>query len=138
MGGEGYDLNEVITALIVLLCLLQAKHMFADYFMQTRIMLDGRHIYLHFGRFLHAGVHVAGSVAAFTIAGAPFTFILAIAVLEWSLHYHIDWAKARYTAQHNLTPDDAAYWRATGLDQALHQLTYVVMVWCWLSFAVAL
>ncbi|ABG31904.1 DUF3307 domain-containing protein [Roseobacter denitrificans] len=130
-------MGDVFEALIVLLCLLQAKHMFADYFLQTRSMLGGRDIYLHQGRFLHAGVHAAGSALAFLIMGTPVMLILLVAVGEWIAHYHIDWAKGRYTARQNLTPDDAAYWRATGVDQALHQLTYIIMLWCWLTFGIA-
>ena len=108
--------------------------MFADYFLQTKSMLGGRQRYLHRGRFSHAGVHVAGSALAFIIMGTPPELVLLIAVGEWIAHYHIDWAKGRYTARRNLTPDDAAYWRATGMDQALHQLTYIFMIWCWLAY----
>ena len=128
-------MSDIFEALIILLCLLQAKHMFADYFLQTRSMLDGRHIYFHRGRFLHAGVHAGGSALAFSVMGAPLPLVFALALGEWIAHYHIDWAKGRYTATYNLTPDDSAYWRATGVDQALHQLTYVIMLWCWLGIA---
>ncbi|WP_282129832.1 DUF3307 domain-containing protein [Roseobacter litoralis] len=129
-------MSDVLGALIILLCLLQAKHMFADYFLQTRSMLDGRHIYLHGGRLLHAGVHAAGSALAFLVMGAPLVLVLLMAIGEWIAHFHIDWAKGRYTATRKLTPDDAAYWRATGADQALHQLTYIIMVWCWLTYGI--
>lgn len=122
-------------ALLVLLCLLQAKHMFADYFLQTKIMLDGRETYVHFGRALHAGVHVVGSVLVFAVMGAPLAFILPVVLAEWVVHYHIDWLKGRYTAIQKLTPADAAFWRAAGVDQALHQLTYVIMIWAWVVYA---
>ena len=125
---EGYGV------LILLLCLLQIKHMFADYFLQTKIMLDGRDQYVHFGRFLHAGVHAVGSIIVFVIVGAPFAFILPLVIAELIVHYHIDWWKGRHTSDQQLTPADAAYWRASGVDQALHQLTYVAMVWLWLIY----
>lgn len=126
--GEGYG------ALILLLCLLQIKHMFADYFLQTRVMLDGRDQYLHFGRFLHAGVHAVGSLIVFAIIGAPMSFVLPLIVAEWVVHFHVDWWKGRYTSDRQLTPADATYWRASGIDQALHQLTYVAMIWLWLLY----
>lgn len=125
-------MSESASDLLVLLCLLQAKHMFADYFLQTKIMLDGRETYVHFGRFLHAGIHAAGSLIAFVLVGTPFDFIIPVILVEWIVHYHIDWLKGRYTATQRLTPADAAFWRAAGVDQALHQLTYVVMIWVWL------
>lgn len=108
--------------------------MFADYFLQTKMMLDGRDQYLHFGRFLHAGVHALGSLIVFLIIGAPISFILPLVIAEWAVHFHIDWWKGRHTSDQQLTPADAAYWRASGVDQALHQLTYVAMVWLWLLY----
>ncbi|WP_299830880.1 DUF3307 domain-containing protein [uncultured Roseobacter sp.] len=125
------------STLLILLCLLQVKHMLADYFLQTKMMLDGRGQYLHLGRFLHAGVHAVGSVAAFALVGTPFAFIIPVVLLEWAVHFHIDWWKGRHTADLKLTPADAAYWRASGVDQALHQLTYVGMIWLWLMAAAA-
>lgn len=124
---------ESFSALLILMCLLQIKHMLADYFLQTKIMLDGRDQYLHIGRFLHAGVHAAGSLIAFLLVGAAFSFILPIVLAEWVIHFHIDWWKGRLTSGQKLTPADAAYWRASGIDQALHQLTYVAMVGLWLA-----
>ncbi len=130
-------MTESAGTLLVLLCLLQAKHMFADYFLQTKMMLDGRETYIHFGRFLHAGVHAVGSLLVFAVIGAPLAFILPLILAEWVVHYHIDWLKGRYTAIQKLTPADAAFWRAAGVDQALHQLTYVVMIWAWVLYTPA-
>jgi hypothetical protein len=72
---------------------------------------------------------------AFAIVGAPPVFIGLIVLAEWVVHFHIDWAKARYSDDHSLDPSKAAFWRAAGVDQALHQLTYVAMVWAWVEFA---
>lgn len=122
---------------LILMCLFQAKHMLADYFLQTKVMLDGREAYVHLGRFLHAGVHAAGSLIVFLLIGAPVAFILLVVVMEWAVHFHIDWWKGRHTSEQNLTPQDAAYWRACGMDQALHQLTYVAMIWAWLMMDIS-
>ncbi|MFK7880911.1 DUF3307 domain-containing protein [Roseobacter sp.] len=120
--------------LFVLLCLFQVKHMLADYFLQTRSMLDGRAEYKHFGRFLHAGIHATGSMIVFVVVGTHLAFILPVILIEWAIHFHIDWWKGHYTYRQNLTPQDAGYWRATGVDQALHQVTYIAMIWGWLSW----
>ncbi|MCV3273983.1 DUF3307 domain-containing protein [Roseobacter sp. WL0113] len=106
--------------------------MLADYFLQSRAMLEGRGKYLHFGTFLHAGIHAAGSLVAFSLVGAPLGFVLPLVLAEWAVHFHIDWWKGRYTTREKLTPADSGYWRASGIDQALHQLTYVGMIWLWL------
>lgn len=108
--------------------------MFADFFLQTRSMLDGRENYLHRGRFLHAGIHSAGSMIAFLLIDAAFLLVVPLVLAEWAVHFHIDWWKGRYTARQGLTPHDAQFWRATGVDQAMHQLTYVAMIWGWLAF----
>ncbi|MEM9576527.1 MAG: DUF3307 domain-containing protein [Pseudomonadota bacterium] len=128
-------MGESASALLILLCLLQAKHMFADFFLQTRIMLDGRETYIHLGRFLHAGVHAAGSAVAFLCVGSSLLFIIPVVIAEWIVHFHIDWWKGRHTKLLNLTPADAAFWRATGMDQAMHQFTYVAMIWAWLVWS---
>lgn len=127
-------MGETYGALLILLCLLQIKHMFGDFFLQTRTMLNGRGQYLHFGRLMHASVHAGLSFIVFVVMGAPIAFILALVIAELFVHFHIDWWKGRLTDEHNLTPADAAYWRTTGIDQALHQLTYVAMIWIWLMW----
>ena len=126
-------MGETYGVLLVLLCLLQIKHMLGDYFLQTRMMLDGREQYAHLGRFLHAGVHAAGSFIAFLLIGAPVVFIVPLVLAEWAVHFHIDWWKGRHTSDQKITPADAGYWRASGVDQALHQLPYIAMIWIWLT-----
>ncbi|WP_170593005.1 DUF3307 domain-containing protein [Ruegeria arenilitoris] len=119
---------------LLLLCALQIKHMFADFYLQTPKMLSGRGEYLHVGRAQHAAVHVVGSVVVFLIFGAPLSFILIIGALEWIVHFNIDFAKASYSDKKKLQPDQAAFWRAAGLDQCLHNLTYIAMAWAWVEF----
>ncbi len=122
-------------AVFLMLCLLQIKHMFADFFLQTPKMLSGRGEYFHMGRAQHAGVHVVGSVIVFLLFGAPLMFVLVIGALEWVVHFNIDFFKASYSDKKQLEPNQAAFWRAAGLDQCLHNLTYVAMVWAWVTFA---
>ena len=119
---------------LILLILLQVKHLFADFFLQTQRMLAGRDEYLHIGRAQHAGLHGLFSAFALLLVGAPLGFTLAICLAEAVLHYHIDWGKGCYSARKQNSPTDAAYWRAFGTDQLLHQLTYVAMVWLWAAY----
>lgn len=120
-----------VSSIFLLLCLLQIKHMFADYFLQTPRMLSGRGEYLHLGRAQHAGVHALGSVVSLVLVGANTWFIIWIVVLEWIVHFNIDWGKARWSENRGYGPTHAGFWRAAGLDQALHHLTYVAMVWAY-------
>ena len=117
-----------VTTAFVLLILLQVKHMFADFFLQTPIMLVNRAHYIHPGRALHCLVHVAGSAVCFLLIGVPVGLALVVLAAEWLLHFHIDYGKGVWSERADDTPADASYWRAFGADQTLHQLTYVGMV----------
>ena len=128
-------MSATVGTVLLLFCLLQIKHMFADYFLQTPRMLSGRGEYLHLGRAQHAGVHALGSLIAFVAIGAPVGFVLIVAALEWVVHFNIDWGKARYCDGRGLGPANAGFWRAAGFDQALHHLTYIAMTWAFVKFA---
>lgn len=124
-----------INTVLLLIFLLQIKHMFADYFLQTPKMLSGRGEYWHVGRAQHAGIHAVGSAVVFAVMGTNPLFILLICTAEWVVHFNIDFWKASYSDRNSLAPDQAAFWRAAGFDQALHQATYLAMAWAWASFA---
>ncbi|MFK7755138.1 MAG: DUF3307 domain-containing protein [Sedimentitalea sp.] len=126
---------DTVSTVLILLCLLQIKHMFADYFLQTPRMLSGRGEYWHMGRAQHAGVHSVFSALVLGIMGTTPVMMVVLVVGEWIVHFNIDWAKARYSEFRGYTPTQAGFWRAAGFDQALHQLTYVGMVWIWAGAA---
>jgi len=126
---KGPCVADPVTFFLVLLFLLQAKHLFADFYLQTPKMLRDRGLYLHVGRLQHAGIHAVGSLVAFVLVGVPLITALIVAIIEWAVHFHIDWAKGRWSDHTGHGPDQAGYWRAFGVDQALHQWTYLFMVW---------
>lgn len=128
-------MTDLVGTVLILIALFLVKHMFADYFMQTPKMLSGRGQYWHMGRAQHAAVHAIGSVIVFVLVGAPTLFILVICLAEWVVHFHIDWAKAKHSESKCLSPMEAAFWRAFGMDQTLHGLTYVAMAWAWVVYA---
>lgn len=128
-------MSDHITSLLALLLLLQVKHMFADFFLQTPRMLSGRGVYLHVGRAQHATVHIIGTALVLLLLAAPWKFLLLVCLLEWIAHFHIDYGKARYSECKSLKPTQALFWWAMGADQALHQLTYLAMGWAWCVFA---
>lgn len=121
------------TVLIVLLLigLLEVKHMFADFFLQTKKMLSGRCQYMHPGRAQHAAVHAVASALVLVIVGTPPWLIVMLCVAEWVVHFNIDFWKAHHTECKNLDPSQGAFWRAVGTDQLLHHLTYLAMTAIW-------
>lgn len=128
-------MQATVGQVLILLLLLQVKHMFADYFLQTPKMLSGRGQYWHVGRAQHAAVHAIGSAIVFAIMGTPILVLVLICAGEWVVHFHIDWGKARYSDAKQFTPTQAGFWRAAGFDQFLHQVSYLAMAWAWATFA---
>ena len=124
-----------VATVLVLIALLQIKHLFADYFLQSERMLKNRSTYLHLGRMQHAAIHAALSILCLLVIGAPVLFVLVLCLIEGGVHFHIDWLKGLYSKQSGDTPEDASYWRAFGADQLLHMLTYIAMAWAWVVFA---
>lgn len=122
---------EPAVQILVLMAAFQIKHVLADYYLQNEYMLAGRSVYLHMGRALHAGVHAVGTFGILALAGADISWVIALSLAELVVHFHIDWAKAALTERQQLTPKDAVFWRLTGLDQALHQLTYIAILAIW-------
>jgi hypothetical protein len=121
----------LVTQVLILLVLLQAKHLVADFFLQNAYTLENRRIYGHPGGLLHVAIHLLGSLAVLAVMGtSPVTLVLMLLV-EGVIHYHLDWAKDNFVARRSLTPRDATYWHATGIDQFLHQVTYLGMAAWW-------
>ncbi|MFT6676963.1 MAG: hypothetical protein ACJAVM_003172 [Sulfitobacter sp.] len=124
-------MTAALQTVLTLLILLEVKHLFADFFMQTPRMLSGRARYAHLGRAQHAGVHALLSFLALMALGGAWGFVVLLCVLELVVHYHIDWLKGLHSEKTGYTPADPGYWRAFGVDQLAHQLTYVAMIWAW-------
>lgn len=118
-----------LAAILVLLAVLQAKHALFDFALQTSFMWQNKGRYGHPGGLLHAGLHALGTFVALLVFVVDPLTALVIAVAEFVLHYHIDWAKEGLTARFAPTPNTATYWALFGLDQALHQWTYLAIVW---------
>jgi hypothetical protein len=52
--------------------------------------------------------------------------MLVVFVLEVIVHYIIDYSKVKYGSKDNTKP---IYWTQFGLDQLLHQFTYIAIIW---------
>jgi len=126
-----------IQTVLVLLALFQVKHTFADYFMQTQRMLSNRSVYAHFGRAQHAGIHALFTLIVVLIAGLPLSVALILFAIDAVVHFHIDWLKGAYSERSDEGPEKKGYWRAFGIDQLAHQLTYIGMIWFWLAVLAA-
>ncbi len=115
--------------LLACLAYFAVKHAIADYFLQTRYQWANKGRYGHPGGLLHAAIHVVFSAPALLILPPPsLNFGLGLLAAEFVVHYHCDWTKEQVVKRMGLTFADNAFWRAMGVDQLVHGLTYIAMV----------
>jgi hypothetical protein len=121
--------HAALAAIIYLL----AKHAVADFFLQTPFIYSQKGTYGAPGGVLHAFTHIILTLPVFLLfpagsAALAFTLLTA----EFVVHYHIDWMKEQVVRHYGWKFADRQYWCALGLDQFLHGLTYVAILWIWL------
>jgi hypothetical protein len=115
---------------------LLAKHAVADFGLQPQLIYNQKGIYGAGGGLLHAFIHIFLTLPVFLLFPTG-TVGLAAALLagEFIVHYHIDWAKDQIVRHNGWKLSDRQYWCALGLDQLLHGLTYIAILWIWLPAA---
>src|SRR5262249_36533433 len=99
-----------------------------DYVFQTGRMIAEKGNVRLLGGYAHAGLHVLGSalVLAWLV---PINWTLAgVLIAEVVVHYAIDYTKVRRFADVKITEKPKLFWVLHGLDQLLHQLTYLAMI----------
>ncbi len=82
-------------AILVLaaVALLMLKHTAADFFLQTPYQYLNKGTYGHPGGILHSAIHVALTPLVYLVLlPGSLTIAAAIAVGEFVVHYHVDWA----------------------------------------------
>lgn len=114
---------------LFLLLLLNIKHWYADFCIQTYQQTVRKGIYRDPVGISHSLDHVWTTLLvllAFSFFLFPIDPILMItvALLEGILHYHIDWIKVHYGCKDSTRP---LFWNQFGLDQLAHQITYLIM-----------
>lgn len=121
------------TAVLFLVLLLQTKHFICDGPLQTRAMVDGKSIYGNRLGLLHAAIQGLGSLVALAWFGLSWKMVLALAVADMVVHYHIDFTKENIVKNYGWTTTTREFWWALAADQFLHHLTYLaltaIIVW---------
>jgi hypothetical protein len=111
---------------------MEVKHCLFDFVFQTLYQVRNKGTYGHPGGLLHSGLHVLGTAVVLAFFLPPLPVVIIILVGEFVVHYHIDWAKEQIVGHYGWKFADRQYWCALGLDQFLHGLTYIVILWIWL------
>lgn len=116
--------------ILALLVLLQIKHWYADFKIQTYMQTVRKGVWLDLIGISHTLDHIWCSLVALTVFSffvhTSVPLILLVSFIEGLLHYLIDFIKVKYGCKDNTKP---LFWNQFGLDQLAHQLTYIAMVY---------
>jgi hypothetical protein len=116
----------MIDTVILILILLLLKHFICDFVLQFPYMLEEKGTYGAAGGIHHAAFHALGTALSLMLLGVMDAIFLAL--IDFILHYHIDWVKVKLSK--GLTSSDRKFWFWFGIDQLLHQLSYLfIIIW---------
>lgn len=117
----------IIESLFVLWGLF-VKHAIADLAMQSfRTPGDKSNLRNPKG-WIHAGDHSILTFLVVIIATLNFTNAIAIAILDYILHFIIDFVKTVIIKRYKWTTDQRQYWVAQSVDQIAHFSCYLIYV----------
>ncbi len=122
-----------VHAALAAIAYLLVKHAVADFILQTDLIFRQKGNYGAPGGLLHALIHILLTAPVFVLfpGGSP-ELAIGLLAAEFVVHYHIDWAKEQIVRYEHWTTKDTLFWWALGVDQLLHGLTYVAILWIWL------
>ena len=121
------DVTDHSAAVLLVILILEIKHFFADYPLQTTWMVQNKGTWGHPAGIVHAGIHAVLTTLAFFVITPTLLIGLAIVVGEFLLHYHIDVTKEFFMRRSKFSAADGPFWVLLGLDQLAHHLTYVAI-----------
>jgi hypothetical protein len=118
-------MNEVL----IIISLLFLKHFIVDFPLQNSFQYLNKGTYGHLGGVLHSLNHAAFTLMIFSYFAGTY-FGLFVASIDFLVHYHVDWAKVKLNKKMGWGPTThEQFWWLLGLDQLLHALTYIGLVW---------
>jgi len=117
--------------ILLLILLLQIKHWYADFKIQTYLQTVKKGIWADPIGMSHTGDHIWTTLIAllvFNLFVVPISagLILVVAFAEGIVHYMIDYTKVKYGCKDNTKP---LFWNQFGLDQLAHQVCYLIMAY---------
>ncbi|MCM2403842.1 DUF3307 domain-containing protein [Rhizobium sp. S153] len=107
------------------IALFLAKHLLADFILQTKWMALGKERVQGWlvPLTIHAAVHGALTTAIFVTLAPPLAWIGAV---DFAIHFAIDRSKAIIQQHYALTTTTTGFWWLLGTDQTLHHITHLV------------
>ncbi len=113
-----------IDTFLFLIVVLFTKHFYVDFPLQTPFQYLNKGTYGHPGGLQHSGYHALATLLIVSLVNPAWA--IGIAIFDFVVHYHVDWAKVKLNKHYGWKPDtDKEFWWLLGLDQYLHALTYI-------------
>lgn len=116
--------------ILILSLLLQIKHCYADFYLQTYMQTVKKGVWLDPIGLSHTFEHMYCSLIVLMLFSVfvPMSAVIIVwaVLIEGLVHYLVDYFKVKYGSKDNTKP---IFWTQFGLDQLAHQLTYLWMVW---------
>ena len=113
----------------IILIGLFIKHFFADFVFQTPYQYLNKGNLNHPGGYLHAGIHALLSFLVISYVFVPNLYILFLVILEFVIHYWMDFTKVNVCKKKEYTPTTSEKWFWwLGFDQTIHSLTYILII----------
>lgn len=116
---------------LTLLFWFAVKHFVVDFPLQADpYQYKNKGTYGHPGGILHSLLHFLGTFLVLDLFHFSAAQVVWLSLLDFFLHYHIDWAKVNVARRFDLRPDNSEmFWTLLGFDQFLHYLTYLLIVY---------
>lgn len=115
---------------LLMLLTLTFKHFVADFLYQPPYQWKNKGTYGHWGGIIHSAQHAVFTVIMLGLFKVPGLVLFIIASFEFLAHYHIDWAKMNLNKKMGwVATTHNEFWILLGVDQLLHGLTYLAIVW---------
>ncbi len=118
-----------IFSVLSLVAAFQLKHFVCDGPLQTKAMVDSKSNYGEGLGVVHSAIHGLGTAVVLLLWLPVGTLVLGLAVLDFVVHYHTDYAKENIVKRAGWTTSHAKFWWALSADQTVHQFTYVVLTY---------
>jgi len=119
--------NAQVTSALLVVGFLQLKHFICDGPLQTLAMVKSKSIYGAPLGILHSALHGLGTGLVFLIATFSPIVAIGLAVLDFTIHYHVDFTKENIIKYFGWNTNNAQFWWALSADQTIHQFTYLLL-----------
>ncbi len=116
-------------SIFILLALLFVKHWYIDFVNQSAEEVAGKGTYGNAHGVMHSIKHGLGTALVFWLFLSDPLMAIMLGVIDFALHYHIDWAKMNINRRWSYTIEQLQFWAWLGADQLAHSLTYLALVW---------